>query len=358
MRRELIADPEELLLYDFQYPASAIADAPASPRDSARLMVVDKNNDEPIFSIFSDLGLHLPDRSIIVMNETKVVPARFTLFKPSGGKVVLVFVGNESGLLKVISDRKIEVGSLLVSSLGESFFVKRQDEKYFFLSLPKRMMKDDHIYFSVFYDFLDKEGKTPLPPYIKTELSEEVVREEYQTVFAKEKGSMAAPTASLHFTDDLMDDLKAMGHEIVFITLHVGLGTFAPLSSKELSEGKLHKENYSISPEATEVVSRGKREGRPIIAVGTTVMRTLESAFDEEGNITQREGETDLFIREGYRFKMANGLITNFHVPKSSLMMLVSAFMGRERLLAMYKEAIEGGFRLFSFGDGMLIKDR
>ena len=292
------------------------------------------------------------------MNGTKVIPASFILFKPSGGKVSLIFVGEDSGTIKVMSDRKIEVGSILLSSLQEKFLVERQEKNFFFLLPPERMKLGNNISLPDFYAFLEREGRTPLPPYIKTDLSEEEAREEYQTVFAKEKGSMAAPTASLHFTEELMNKLKSEGHEIVFLTLHVGLGTFARLSEKELSEGKLHKEYYSIPLSSAEIISAAKKSGRPIIAVGTTVMRALESAFNEMGDFVKPEGETDIFIREGYRFKVANGLITNFHVPKSSLMMLVSAFTGREKLLKLYREAIEAGFRLFSFGDGMLIKNR
>jgi S-adenosylmethionine:tRNA ribosyltransferase-isomerase len=201
-----------------------------------------------------------------------------------------------------------------------------------------------------------QQGTAPLPPYIKhTPLTREQLLTEYQSVFAKDPGSIAAPTASLHFTPELLASLQDRGIALAYTTLHVHLGTFAPLTEEQWQTGRLHQEEYHIDPQTIAVLEQAKRDGRPIIAVGTTVVRTLESATDDAGVITRSEADTSLFIREGYTFRMVSGLITNFHVPRSSLLMLVAALTGRETLLSLYKEAIEKRFRLFSFGDAMLI---
>jgi S-adenosylmethionine:tRNA ribosyltransferase-isomerase len=204
---------------------------------------------------------------------------------------------------------------------------------------------------------LMRHGTTPIPPYIKhSPLSEKKLRTEYQTVFARVRGSVAAPTASLHMTPRLFRALKKAGHEVRYVTLHVGLGTFAPLTENQLATGKLHTEQYSIAAPTARALNAAKKAGRPIIAVGTTVARTLESAARGTARLTVPRGATDIFIRPGYAFSFVDGLITNFHVPRSSLMMLVAALVGREKILEIYRTAIQKKFRLFSFGDGMLIR--
>jgi len=349
------SDSESLLsLYDYSYPEDLIATAPSSPRDAARLLIYSKTSGEIKEGGFLHLPDFLPPRSLIVFNETKVLPARLTFFKKTGGRVKVLVVGFEGGLIKVMADRKLSPGENL-SFQGKVFKVDRQDEKYFSLVPPKEFLVPDGILLPAFYAFLEKEGDIPLPPYIKhTSLSRRDLLEKYQTVFARKSGSVAAPTASLHFTDRLIKKLEKAGHEIKFITLHVGLGTFAPLTEENISSGKLHKEYYEISPDAATAIMNAKNEGRPVIAVGTTVTRALESAASE-GKLVRLSGETDLFIREGYHFKIVDGLITNFHVPRSSLMMLVAGLIARKKLLEIYNFAVSRKFKLFSFGDGMLV---
>lgn len=349
-------DLEALLsLYDYSYPEELIATTPSSPRDAARLLTYSKASGEIKESDFSRLPEFLPPRSLLIFNETKVLPARLVLSKRSGGRAKALVVGLEEGLVKVMADRKLSPGDELLIA-GKVFKVKGQEEKYFFLIPPEEFFDSTGISLPAFYAFLEREGDVPLPPYIKhSPLSRGELLEEYQTVFARNRGSVAAPTAALHFTDRLIEKLKSAGHEVQFITLHVGLGTFAPLTEENISLGRLHKEYYEISPDVSAAISRAKDEERPIIAVGTTATRALEAAAGEDGNLKRLSGETDLFISEGYCFKIVNGLITNFHVPRSSLMMLVAGLVGREKLLELYRFAISRKFKLFSFGDGMLV---
>ncbi|MDD4931467.1 MAG: tRNA preQ1(34) S-adenosylmethionine ribosyltransferase-isomerase QueA [Candidatus Colwellbacteria bacterium] len=345
-----------LSAYDYDFPEELIAKVPASPRDAARLMVFDRNTGSMEESFFSDIVGFIPERSVIVFNRTKVIPARFSIRKTSGGSAKLLYVGIEDDLVKVMSDRKLDIGTVVSAASDIDIIVERQDGKYFFIRFPENFFIDGKFSVAMFHSFLFKNGETPLPPYIKnTPLEESELREEYQSVFAEEEGSVAAPTASLHFTEELIGKIKEAGHEICFITLHVGLGTFAPLSAENISSGTLHEEWYEIPEDALAVINRAREEGRSVIAVGTTSIRTLESAADDKGKIIKASGFTNLFIREGYRFKVVKGIITNFHVPRSSLLMLVSAFAGRDNVVRLYKKAITDGFRLFSFGDGMII---
>lgn len=355
---------KELELFDYEYPEELIATSPAHPRDSAKLLVYSKKENKIETDVFGNIISYLPEKSVLVFNETKVIPARLTLEKPTGGKVKVLIVGVDNNLIKVMSDRKIAPKDVLSVS-GVDFLVFNQAEKYFYL-LPPEGFIENNSFTDAFYKLLDEVGDVPLPPYIKnTPLERDELLEEYQTVFAKVAGSFAAPTASLHFTNELIEKIKEAGHEVVFITLHVGLGTFAPLTEENLLSGKLHKEYYEISDFSAKIITDAKLAGRKIISVGTTATRALESscvlnsgrisASVGNGMMCRLQGETDLFIREGYEFKIIDGMITNFHVPKSSLMMLVSALIGREKLLELYRFAIDKKFRLFSFGDGMLV---
>lgn len=351
---------EELLAqYDYAFPPEAVAQKPAEPRDSARLLVYSRETGEVRKDIYRNIVEYLPARSVLVLNATKVVPARLEVMKPTGGRARVLCVGVRDQEVMVMSDRKLEVGSVVKVVMGDgvakqengleiAFDVIGQEEKYYVLRPQFSIEQLDAV--------LEKYGTTPLPPYITEHgMSESSLRERYQTVFAANAGSVAAPTASLHFTPELLDAIRAAGHDIYYVTLHVGLGTFAPLTEQHVVEGKLHSERYSISQETADAITAAKREGRTIIAVGTTVTRTLESATDEMGVVHANDSATQLFIREGYVFRCVSGLITNFHVPKSSLMMLVGTFVGREKVLALYREAIDDGYRLFSFGDGMLL---
>lgn len=372
-----------LSLYDYKFPKKLIAEEPASPRDVANLLVYSRKENKVFYDTFMNLPKYLPPhqkdlfikmgisgvksrrvlpkitgadswcgglskKAVLVFNETKVIPARLTAHKKTGGRVKLLYLSREGGFLKVMADRKIAIGSKLYLTPRLFFIIEKQEEKYYFLkfSFPIEDV----------YKILDKYGEAPLPPYIKqSSLSKKEIKEKYQTVFAKVKGSVAAPTASLHFTGRLMKKIKSSGFDIKFITLHVNLGTFAPLTENNLKEGKLHKEYYEIDKGTAKFLNKAKAEGRPIIAVGTTVARTLESATDEKGILSKLSGTTEIFIKDDYKFKFIDGIVTNFHVPRSSLLMLVSAFTGREKLLELYRKAIRKKFRLFSFGDGMMI---
>ncbi|MDD5099052.1 MAG: tRNA preQ1(34) S-adenosylmethionine ribosyltransferase-isomerase QueA [Candidatus Colwellbacteria bacterium] len=345
----------ELAFYDYDYPEELIATSPASPRDSARLMVVSKEGKVKDIATFADIVKFLPKNSLLVFNDTKVVPARLTLKKGSGGRVRVICISINGGIIRVMADRKVSIGEKLISESGYYFIAMGREERYLlvkpFSPSGEELLLDEKL----LDELLFKIGETPLPPYIKNSpLSEEDRREEYQSVFAKESGSIAAPTASLHFTDELLARIKAAGHEIVFVTLHVGLGTFAPLTKKNILSGRLHTEKYEISEEAAKKIMDAKKEKRRIIAVGTTSVRTLESSF-VDGKVTSGKQETHLFIRLGYEFKIVDGIITNFHIPRSSLLMLVSAFIGKEETISLYSRAIKDNFRLFSFGDGMII---
>ncbi len=334
--------------YNFSFPRKLIATKPASPRDKARLMIFNRESKAIFNSYFINLPDFLPPRSVIVFNETKVIPAKLMLQKETGGRFNMLYLKTLGPNIEVLANRKLKLNSRVFLDSRNFFTVISQDKNHYFLTPSFRIKNLSKI--------LRKYGQTPIPPYIKNSpLAEIDLKNKYQTIFAKKEGSVAAPTASLHFTRRLFKKLKQSGVLIEFITLHVGLGTFAPLTKKNLEEEKLHEEYFEISPKTARFLNRAKKEGRPIIAVGTTVLRTLETAANNKGELEKLSGTTDLFIRSGYKFKFVDGLITNFHVPKSSLIMLVAAFVGREKILELYKKAINKNFRLFSFGDGMLI---
>jgi S-adenosylmethionine:tRNA ribosyltransferase-isomerase len=342
--------------YDYAFPEALIAQKPASPRDSAKLLVYDRKDASVVETTFTHIGEYLPSNAILVFNQTKVIPARLTVTKPTGGVARILYIETVGGLLKAMSDRKLTVGTDV--SIAKDLFltVIRQEEKYYFLRPSFPLDKLGSI--------LDTHGITPIPPYIKeSPLNETELRKKYQTVFAKHAGSVAAPTASLHFTDRLLKKLRGQGIDIRFVTLHVNIGTFAPLTQEHIDTGALHIESYEIDKETAAFLNKAKQQGRPIIGVGTTVVRTLESACPEpvkgatqDGTLKRLSGETRIFIREGYRFKFVDGMVTNFHVPQSSLLMLVAALIGKDKLFELYRLAIKHKFRLFSFGDGMLIR--
>jgi S-adenosylmethionine:tRNA ribosyltransferase-isomerase len=344
----MISKLDKLLnLYDYHLPPELIAQSPAKPRDSARLLVYGRRSNKINFDRFYNLPKYLPKNSVLVFNQTKVWPARLVVTKPSGGKARLLYISHDKKFIKTLSDRPLVIKSDIRLKGNKTFKVVKRTGQFYFLKPSFPIPEIPNI--------LKQYGITPLPPYIKNSpLSEKQRREQYQTVFAHKGLSVAAPTASLHFTKSLMSKLKQRGIDIKFVQLDVGLGTFAPLRDDNLKSGKLHQEFYSIDKQTAKFISNAKKQHRPIIAVGTTVVRTLESAAIKN-QIKKLTGNTNLFIQEGYNFKIIDGLITNFHVPKSSLMMLVSAFMGRKKLLNVYGKAIEKRFSFFSFGDGMLI---
>lgn len=334
--------------YDYSLPPERIALRPAVPRDSAKLLVFDRATHEISTTTFRQLGDWLPKNAVLVMNDTKVIPARIVMTKPTGGKVTLLYLAHQATTITMLSDRRLEIGWELTGPAKTTLrVVDHQGSEYRFR--PSGSVQK-------FLAVLERYGATPLPPYLRhSPLTETKRREMYQTVFSKKSGSAAAPTASLHFTRRLMTALKKRGVAIEYVTLHVGLGTFASLTDQHLRTKKLHREEYEISPAAAARLHRYKAQGRPIIAVGTTAARTLESA-SRRGRLVPGRSATQLFIQPGYRWKFVDSLITNFHVPKSSLLMLVSALVGRERLFALYRYAIKKKFGFFSFGDGMLLK--
>lgn len=349
--------PSPLKQYSYSIPPELIANKPAHPRDSARLLVCDTGKGEIVESAFGNLAEIIPEGALLIMNETKVVPARLIVLKETGGKVELLFFINEwtgGTTIHGLSDRKIIP--------GQKFFVDGQH--VFTVVLQNEGTFEFRIEFDAkdLLTFFHKYGITPIPKYIgKTDMDENALRERYQTVFAKESGSIAAPTASLHFTNGVFRALKAKGVEVAFVRLHVGLGTFAPVTEENLKEGKLHTEPFFVSADVINQIRKAKKEGRMVIPVGTTALRTLESIAEDIQNGAQDpiSRTTDIFIKKPYAFKIADGLITNFHVPESSLMCLVDAFLdykhARWGILDVYKEAIEKKFRFFSFGDGMII---
>lgn len=333
--------------YDYDFPAELIAVSPAHPRDSAQLLVFDQTTQKTFFSTFTHITDYLPKNAVLVFNKTKVIPARIRLTKQTGGIIEALYLETQHNKIIVMASGKLTKGDQLTWNDGHTFTVLERDGKYATLT-PSFPIND-------LYRLLEQYGETPLPPYIKdSPLTEVDRRREYQTVYATNAGSVAAPTAGLHFTPELLQKIEDHGCSIAYVTLHVNLGTFAPLKEEHLKEKKLHQEYFEIDDATAAFLNDAKANGRPIIAVGTTSVRTLESAT-ENGGITRLSGITDIFIDEHDQLHFVDGIITNFHVPRSSLLMLVSAFTGRKQLLDLYRQAIDKKFRLFSFGDGMLI---
>ena len=335
---------------DFYYdlPEELIAQHPAEPRDSSRLMVYHRDTKNVEHRIFRDITEYLRPGDALVINETKVIPAR--LF----GK-------------KVGTDREVEF--LLLNKLTQDTWqilmrpgkkLKIGDRVYFGEKLTGEVLEKQadgvtiaKFYFDgIFETILDEYGNMPLPPYIYEKLEDKT---RYQTVYAKEQGSAAAPTAGLHFTPELLEKIRAMGVKIVPILLHVGLGPFRPVKVEDVEKHTMHSEYYSVSPEAAKAINETRANGGRVIAVGTTSVRTLESASRDDGMLEAKSGDTSIFIYPGYRFKCVDCLITNFHLPESTLIMLVSALIGREETLGLYKKAVEEKYRVFSFGDAMLV---
>jgi S-adenosylmethionine:tRNA ribosyltransferase-isomerase len=348
-RRIQIPGMKKLLsFYDYRFPADLIAQTPASPRDSARLLVHDRKTGKTFWDTFRNIGNHLPEDALLVLNETKVYPARLELKKITGGRVKALFLESRRRANRALLDRHMDPGEVLFHKSGKRFTVLAKTG-------PEYILRSEFTP-GVLGRLLEDSGETPIPPYIKhTPLSAIELKREYQAVFARKPGSVAAPTASLHFTKPLLTALEKEGIGICRITLHVNLGTFAPLTEEHVKTNKLHLEEFEISAASARKINEAIRKKRPIIAVGTTVVRALESA-GRTGRVRAGKGQTDLFIRDKFRLRIVNGIITNFHVPRSSLLMLVSAFLSRSRLLRLYRAAIRRRFRLFSFGDAMFIK--
>ena len=336
--------------HDFYYdlPEELIAQTPLEQRDSSRLMLLDKLTGETGHSVFSRLPEYLKPGDCLVMNDSRVLPARLIGRRETGGAVeVLLLTDKGGGVWECLTrpGRKTPVGTKIFFGEGEL-----SGEVVEAVSDGNKLIRFS--YDGIFLEVLERLGRMPLPPYIKAELNDP---ERYQTVYARSPGSAAAPTAGLHFTPELLETLKDKGVELLYVTLHVGLGTFRPVKEAELEDHEMHAEFCAIPSEAALRVNAAKREGRRVIAVGTTSCRTLEAAADEAGMICPMKDWVNIFIYPGYRFKCVDALITNFHLPESTLIMLVSALAGREHVLEAYRAAVERRYRFFSFGDAMFI---
>ena len=336
--------------HDFWYdlPEELIAQTPLLQRDSSRLLVLDKMTGALEHKHFYDVLDYLNPGDCLVLNDSRVLPARLLGHRPTGGAVEVLLLrdlGDKRWECLCKPGRKMQIGSEVVFGNGEltATVVEIQDD-------GNRIV--EFHYEGIFLEVLERLGKMPLPPYIKAELQD---RERYQTVYSREVGSAAAPTAGLHFTDELLKKIREKGIKTAFVTLHVGLGTFRPVKAEEISEHHMHSELCMISAETADVLNRTKKAGGRIICVGTTSCRTLESLVNADGTFKAKSKWTEIFIFPGYEFKAMQGLITNFHLPESTLVMLVSAFAGRENVLHAYEEAVKERYRFFSFGDAMLL---
>lgn len=330
---------------DFYYelPPELIAQTPAQPRDSSRLLVYNRATDTIDHRIFKDVTDYLKKGDVLVINNTKVLPARMYAHTEHGGLVeILLLKRKNKDVWEVLAKpgKKCAIGKKLTVNDKLSLTVEGITDS------GERIVR--FAYEGVFENILEEVGSMPLPPYIKEKLQD---KNRYQTVYAKTDGSAAAPTAGLHFTPELLNKIKDMGVEVVEVLLHVGLGTFRPVKEEIITDHKMHSEYYEVSEQAAEAINKAKAEGRRIIAVGTTSVRTLESATGDDGIIKAGHGDTCIFIYPPYKFKCVDALITNFHLPESTLVMLVAALVGREKVLEVYKTAVENKYRFFSFGD-------
>ena len=335
--------------FDFYLPENLIAQTPLEKRDSSKLLILDKETGNIEHQSFSNIIDYLNKGDVLVLNDTKVMPARILGTKEETGAVI------ELLMLKEIEKDTWEVLSKPAKRIKIGTIVKFSDKlKAQCIGLGEegiRIFK--FIYDGIFYEILDELGEMPLPPYIHEKLKD---KDRYQTVYAKNIGSAAAPTAGLHFTKELMSKIKEKGIKIVSITLHVGLGTFRPVSVEDVTNHKMHSEFYQMGKNTANILNEAKKNNNRIISVGTTSTRTLETIMNLYGEFKECSGWTDIFIYPGYKFKAINALITNFHLPKSTLIMLVSALAGKEKIMKAYIEAVENEYRFFSFGDSMFIK--
>jgi len=341
--------------FDYHLPESSIAQTPAEPRDSSRLLVLHRTTGDVEHRLFRDVSLFLRPGDLLVLNQTRVIPARIFAHKETGGKVELLLLRRRDALTweALVGGKGLRIGKMMQVENGPSAEIIE------LLEGSERLIK----FSEPIEPYFSQVGNVPLPPYIHEKLNDP---ERYQTVFSREPGSAAAPTAGLHFTPELLAKIQEMGVKTAYVTLHVGLDTFAPVNEDDPEEHKIHSEWCNLSQETADAINETKRNGGRVIAVGTTSVRTLESAGKDlildvrspntEYRISPFTGPTTLYILPGYRFKVVDAMITNFHLPKSTLLMLVSAFAGREKILETYNLAIREGYRFYSFGDAMFIE--
>lgn len=339
----------KLSSYDYYLPPELIAQNPVTPRDSSRLLVV-----KPESSIEHTIFCNLPDLllpgDLLVLNDTRVIPARLYGQKSTGAQVEVLLIEeteNNCWLALVKPGKRFAVGSEIIFSEELKATVMGKDEK-----TGGRFLQFTFPSSQTFWQVLDRVGNIPFPPYV-TESQAKV--EQYQTIYAQKEGAIAAPTAGLHFTERLLKELQKRQVNIATVTLHVGIGTFRPVEVEDILTHQMHHESIELNQDTVDLIKKTKEAGRKVVAVGTTVVRTLEGAYQHHQQLKAFSGKTDLFIYPGYQFNVIDGLITNFHLPKSSLLMLVSALIGRERLMSIYQEAIKEKYRFYSFGDAMFI---
>lgn len=336
--------------FDYELPEHLIAQTPIQKRDTSRMMVLDKKTGEIEHRHFHDIVDYLGENDVLVLNDTKVMPARIYGVKEETNAAIelllLKEMENDTWECLTKPAKRVKVGSVISFGDGrlKALCIEEKEEGI-------RVFKLD--YEGILYEILDSLGEMPLPPYIHEKLQD---KDRYQTVYAKNVGSAAAPTAGLHFTKELLEELKKKGVTILYITLHVGLGTFRPVNVEDVTKHKMHSEFYAMSKEVADTLNQAKKDGKRIISVGTTSTRTLETIVNKYGKFEECSGWTDIFIYPGYTFKAIDSLITNFHLPKSTLIMLVSALAGKEHILNAYHEAVKEEYRFFSFGDSMFIK--
>jgi len=335
--------------FDYDLPKELIAQSPTIPRDNSKLLVIDRKTGKISHHVFNQIESMLGKNDVLVLNKTKVFPARFFGTKDTGGKIEVLLVEEiRKGVWKALTKPGLKVGQIITFK-DRVFKGVGHDEQTVLLETDLERNE--------LFDLLQKYGHTPLPPYIHNEDPETKLRTQYQTVYAKNIGSVAAPTAGLHFTGELLEKLKNNGVQIEYVTLHVGLGTFVPVKTEKLENHKMHSEYFEVEKDVAERLNKAKKNGKRIIAVGTTSTRVLESIADENGTLKTRslKGNTDIFIYPGYKFKFVNALITNFHLPKSTLLALVYTFGGTDLMKKAYVEAIKNKYRFFSFGDASFI---
>jgi len=336
--------------FNYNLPENCIAQTPLSNRSNSKLLILDRKNGDIEHKIFKDIIDYLNSGDVLVLNNTKVIPARLIGEKEdTKATIELLLLKNIDGdIWECLSrpQKRLRVGTII--TFGEGLLKAKVIE-----ILEDGIVRVNLLYEGILYEILDKLGEMPLPPYIHEKLKE---KDRYNTVYARIEGSAAAPTAGLHFTEELLSKLKEKGVIITFVTLHVGLGTFRPVQVDNILDHKMHSEYYEMSKETADILNLAKKDKRRIISVGTTSCRTLETIMTKYNEFRECSGNTDIFIYPGYVFKAIDGLITNFHLPKSTLLMLVSAFSSKEIILNAYQEAINNNYRFFSFGDAMFIK--
>ena len=346
--------------YDYDLPEDRIAQYPADRREDARLLALDRQTGATMHRRFAELDQLLGPSDVLVVNDTRVLPARLLGHKSTGGKIEVLLIDYAGGRQTGETPYTFECQCLIRASRTP----KPGTELYFGPELTGQVLSAEQGAFTVafhsrqpFDRVLEQIGRVPLPPYIKRngQNPQPEDRQHYQTVYAAQNGAVAAPTAGLHFSENLLSRLRKKGVDILPVTLHVSYGTFMPVRVSDIRKHRMHTERYQISESTAEHINSARDEGRRIMAVGTTAVRTLEYAADASGRVSPHQGACDLFIYPGYKFRLVDAMITNFHLPRSTLLMLVSAFAGRQRILSAYQEAVEKGYRFFSYGDAMLI---